>query len=193
MTVQNVNNDSRYIGFEYREVMVPKEFVSLYMDSYPCFGWEADPNRTMMPENGLTAANGKGANAHDGQVLYFRRNRSISNKAELTRLQRNFDSCIKEIETLNRSKITEALTVSLFVGILGTAFMAGSVFAVTAEPPMFWLMVLLAVPGLAGWIFPCFLYRMLARKKETELYPLIEQKYDEICTICEKGNNLIYI
>ena len=35
---------------------------------------------------------------------------------------------------------------ALFVGILGTAFMTGSVFAVVAEPPIIWLTILLAVP-----------------------------------------------
>ena len=71
--------------------------------------------------------------------------------------------------------------------------MAGSVFAVTAEPPVIWLMILLALPGFAGWILPCFLYRKLVQKKSAEVNPLIEQKYDEIYTICEKGNNLIYM
>ena len=85
----------------------------------------------------------------------------------MTRLQRNFDSCIHEIEELNRSKTTTALMAALFVGILGTAFMTGSVFAVVAEPPIIWLTILLAVPGFAGWILPYFLYRMLVRKKRS--------------------------
>ena len=192
MTAQNMNSGPGYMSYEYREVMVPKEFISIYMDSYPCFGWEADPNR-QVPENSSGAEWEKNPNAHNSQTLYFRRNRSISDKAELTRLQRNFDSCVKEIETLNRSKTTAALTVSLLVGILGTGFMAGSVFAVTAEPPMIWLMILLAVPGFVGWILPYFLYRTLEDRKEAEVHPLIEQKYDEIYAICEKGNNLIYM
>ena len=130
----------------------------------------------------------------DKKKLYFRRNRNISNKAELTRLQRNFDSCIHEMEELNRSKTATAtaLMAALFVGILGTACMTGSVFAVVAEPPIIWLTILLAVPGFAGWILPYFLYRMLVRKKEAEINPLIEQKYDEIYMICEKGNHLFF-
>ena len=34
----------RFIGYEYREVSVPKYLASLCADSYPCFGWEADSN-----------------------------------------------------------------------------------------------------------------------------------------------------
>ena len=112
----------------------------------------------------------------------------------MTRLQRNFDSCIHEMEELNRSKTATAtaLMAALFVGILGTACMTGSVFAVVAEPPIIWLTILLAVPGFAGWILPYFLYQMLVRKKEAEINPLIEQKYDEIYMICEKGNHLFF-
>lgn len=192
MTDQAKMSNSGYIGYEYREIMVPKEYISIYMDSYPCFGWEPDPNREMAEEGISSAAGIKKINHADKKRLYFRRNRSISNKAELTRLQRNFDSCVKEIEALNRSKRTAASVVSLMVGVLGTAFIAGSVFAVSAEPPIIWLTILLAVPGFAGWILPYFLYRTLVQKKEAEINPLIEQKYDEIYTICEKGNHLLF-
>ena len=46
----NAEEKSGYMGYEYREVMVPEEFVSLYMDSYPCFGWEPDEHRSMPPQ-----------------------------------------------------------------------------------------------------------------------------------------------
>ena len=193
MTGEAKKNDSGYMGFEYREITVSKKYISLYMDSYPCFGWEPDPNRRTAPGDSPSAPL-KGTRAENGdrKTLYFRRKRSISNKVELTRLQRNFDSCIKEIEELNRSKTAAALMISLLVGIVGTVFIAGSVFAVTAEPPVLWLTILLAVPGFAGWILPYFLYRWVTRKKEAEINPLIEQKFDEIYRICEKGSGLLY-
>ena len=37
-----------------------------------------------------------------------------------------------------------------------------------------------------------FLYRGVTRKKEAEINPLIEQKFDEIYRICEKGSGLLY-
>lgn len=40
----------------------------------------------------------------DSVTLKFKRNRKICNKAELTRLQRNFDACIAEIQSLKTSK-----------------------------------------------------------------------------------------
>lgn len=128
----------------------------------------------------------------DKKKLYFRRNRNISNKAELTRLQRNFDSCIEQLEALERSKTSSPTITALITGLVGTAFMALSTFAVTAEPPNVLLCILFAVPGFIGWILPVYLYRNLVFAKKKKLEPLIEQKYDEIYEICEKGNHLLF-
>lgn len=106
--------------------------------------------------------------------------------AGLTRLQRNFDSCVSELKALERDKTMLATIAALAAGVLGTAFMAGATFAVVAEPPVLWLTVLLAIPGFPGWIVPYFLYQILVRKRTAEIEPLIEQKYDEIHSICEK-------
>ena len=86
---------AEYVGYEYKEKSVPASFASLYLDSYPCFGWEEDPNGVSRKENAETAGRA---------VLRFRRDRKICNRAELTRLQRNFDSCVAEIDALEQSK-----------------------------------------------------------------------------------------
>ena len=179
-----------YISYEYRQITVPKEHVSLCMDSYPCFGWEPDPNHDSQLSSGRTVSTGAGHNTAGTVQLFFRRDRNISNKAELTRLQRNFDSCVAELSALERAKTNQATIVALAVGLLGTVFMGGSTFAAVAQPPVIWLTILLAIPGFAGWIAPYFLYRTLVRKRTAEIEPLIEQKYDEINEICEKGSVL---
>ena len=69
--------------------------------------------------------------------------------------------------------------------------MAGSTFAVTADPPQILLCIILAIPGFLGWILPCFLYKRGVRKQTEKITPLIEEKYDEIYEICEKGNKLL--
>ena len=112
------------------------------------------------------------------------------NKMELTRLQRNFEACMNEIETLERSKTANARIASLTAGVLGTAFMAGSTFAVVASPPIIWLCILLAVPGFSGWIAPYFLYKKLVQKRTAKVVPLIEAIYDEIYDLCLKGSAL---
>lgn len=74
---------------------------------------------------------------------------------------------------------------------MGTAFMAGSVFAVTAQPPHVLMCILLAIPGFLGWIFPYFIYKRIAARQTEKVIPLIEDKYDEIYEICQKGNKLL--
>lgn len=109
---------------------------------------------------------------------------------ELTRLQRNFEACISEIDALEKSKTSSAMEYALLLGLTGTAFIAGSIFAVVAQPPHVVLCILLAIPGFIGWIFPIFLYRKIVAKQIEKVTSLIEEKYDEIYEICEKGSRL---
>lgn len=189
--MNNTDTNNEYIGYEYREIAVPAGLTSLCLDSYPCFGWDRDPNRDSLRRKHLLSPGGdtvQGNTVH----LYFRRSRTIANQAELTRLQRNFDSCIAELQALEQSRTTMPSVVALSVGVLGTACMAGATFAVVATPPVLWLMILLAIPGFLGWILPFYLYRALVRRKAVEIQPLMEQKYDEIDEICSKGSNLLH-
>lgn len=98
-------------------------------------------------------------------VLKLKRNRKIVNKVELTRLQRHFEADVQDIISLENSKTSLATIHALVIGILGTAFMVGSVFAVTAEPPIIWLCILLAIPAFAGWILPYFVYKKSRKKR----------------------------
>lgn len=174
-----------FVGYEYKEVIAESSRISFLLDGYECFGWELDEKRRENTEN-------KNPSCPKKEVIHLKRNRKIINKMELTRLQRNFEACVKEIEALEKSKTSAATIYALVAGIIGAAFMAGSVFAVTAQPPDIILSIILAVPAFVGWIVPYFLYRRVARKQTEKLTPLIEQKYDEIYEICEKGNKLLY-
>lgn len=80
---------------------------------------------------------------------------------------------------------------ALMTGLFGTVFMACSVFAVTAETSLILLSALLAVPAFAGWIGAYFVYRAVLHRKIEETAPKIEEKYEELYTICEKGNRLL--
>lgn len=167
-----------FIGYEYKEITVSSEQAPMYMDCYETFGWEPD-------ENIVTA---KGQHS---TTIRMKRNRKIMNKMELTRLQRHFEACVQEIDELERSKTSAATIWALAIGIIGIAFMAGSVFAVTHQPPIYWLCVLLAIPAFAGWIAPCFVYRHVVRLKTKKIQPLIEAKQEEIYEVCEKGHSLL--
>lgn len=171
-----------FVGYEYKEIHTESEKASFLIDGYGCFGWEMDHN---LPGNGRMSPSSK-------VIIRMKRNRKIVNKMELTRLQRNFEACIKEIEMLENAKTSEATMYAIIIGIIGTAFMAGSVFAVTAQPPQILLCVLLAIPAFAGWTLPYIVYSKIVRRQTEKIVPLIEEKYDEIYELCEKGNKLLY-
>ena len=174
-----------YVGYEYKEVTADHRMTALLMDGYESFGWEINGS---LPESTAGGRFGSGTKT----VLRLKRDRKIVNKAELTRLQRNFEACVTEIQTLEKRKSSMATVYALILGILGTAFMAGATFAITAQPPYIVLCIILAVPGFLGWILPYFLFRRVQRKETEKITPLVEAKYDEIYEICEKGNKLLY-
>ena len=167
-----------YVGYDYKTVTADSEKTSMLLDAYENFGWLSDGVQERQLANTV--------------ILKLKRDRKILNKMELTRLQQHFEACIDEIEALEKSKTKTATIYSIAVGLIGTAFMAGSVFAVTAEPPMILLCVLLGIPGILGWVFPYYLYKLFTNKRTIQITPLIERKYDEMHEICEKGNALTY-
>ena len=174
-----------FVGYEYKELLTEGSRYSFLLDGYENFGWELDEN---LPENGER----RNPTVQQRKVLRLKRNRKIVNKMELTRLERNFEACVNEIDLLEREKTSTATVYGIVLGVIGTAFMAGSTFAVTAQPPNYILCIILAVPGFLGWIFPYFLYKRIVRKQTERVTPLIEEKYDEIYEICEKGNKLLF-
>ncbi|MGO5541659.1 hypothetical protein ACTQWG_03950 [Blautia sp. HCP3S3_H10_1] len=178
MEEKNKKEQTMFIAYEYKDLNVKKELASFYLDCYENFGWQQDENFPPK-ENGEKIS------------LKLKRNRKIVNKVELTRLQRHFEADMEDIFSLENSKTTKALIIALTIGILGTAFMAGSVFAVTATPPIIWLCIILAIPGFAGWILPYFAYKKVKEDKARKVTPYIEEKYDEIYEICEKGHSLL--
>ncbi|ASA23452.1 hypothetical protein [Paenibacillus donghaensis] len=172
-----------FVGYDYKEVTTDQEKTSMYIDGYMNFGWVLDEK--VKPSNYMSKS-------QMGKVtIKLKRDRKILNKTELTRLQRHFEACMSEIATMEKSKTSFATMYALIIAIIGTAFMAGSVFAVSNDSPMILLCIILAIPAFIGWLLPPFVYKEMVRKKTKKIEPLIEQKYDEIHEICGKGNKLL--
>lgn len=172
--MENANNNE-FIGYEYKEVTIPRSMDSFYTDGYANFGWQ--------PE-------GSSPTPYVGKiVMKYKRNRKLRNKAEITRLQRKFDACAEEIQAMERSKKSAASLVAYTLGLIGTAFLAGATFAYLAQ--MIALCIVLAIPGFAGWILPYFCFVKLRASRTAKLNPLIEKKYDEMYETCEKANALL--
>lgn len=175
---------STFTGYDYKEIVTTGEKVSFLIDSYVNFGWEVD-------QNVMHGGTDRFHNLNAQVVLRLKRDRKIINKMELTRLQRNFESCIKEIDKLERAKTSQGTMYALIVGILGTICMAGSVFAVTAAEPNIMLCIILAIPGILGWIFPYFIYQRFVAQQSVKMNALIEEKREEVFELCEKGSRLL--
>lgn len=179
--------EEKYIGYDYKEIITNKKQASFLLDSYKNFGWDIDRNFTSDGIDAKTNISG----GHTDIQLQLKRDRNIINKMELTRLQRNFESCVNEINKLENSKTSGATMHAICVGVIGTVFMTGSVFAVTAVPPRILLCVILAIPAFILWVLPVFIYRKKVQKRTELVSGLIEMKYNEIHELCEKGRRLI--
>ena len=165
-------------SYDYLNISVEERLCSQYMDGYGSFGWKIDENLSTQKGGGKVQ-------------LHFKRVRNILNKTELIRLQRHFEACMAEIASLEASKFSVPTMVSLTSGLLGCVFMAGSVFAVTAEKPVLWLMVLLAIPGFGLWAGSYFGYKIAKARRAAQVMPLIEEKYNEANEVCAKAQQLL--
>lgn len=168
--------DTDFIGYEYKESTVNRSMEAMLIDSYASLGWQLVETTSSLQGHGKAA-------------IRFKRDRKIRNKGELTRLQRQLDGLITEIDRLEFSKVTKAAAIAYILGLIGTAFMAGSVFAYLAG--MLLPSIILAIPGFLGWIAPYWVYRAVRQRKTNEINPLIEQRYDEIYKTCEQASVLI--
>lgn len=164
--------------FDYKRVTVNRNMISLYTTAYQNFGWVlifSDPDDKDFPSGRKVA-------------LEFRRDRKIRNKAELTRLQRNFDACVDEIREMEVEKTDAADKAARGIGLIGSVFLCCSALLTLAYELS--AGILLAIPGFFGWLIPGFLHKRIVKKKAQEIEPLIAQKYDEIHQVCQKANGL---
>lgn len=186
--MEEVKN-KEFVSYEYKEVIAESSKASFLCDGYENFGWELNEKLSGI-SYGKPVDNTH--SLHQRKIeISLKRKRNIANKMELIRLQSNFEACMNEIEELEKSKTSTATMYATIIGILGTAFMAGSVFAITAQVANIALCILLAIPGFIGWITPYFMYKKMVKRETDKVKNLIEEKYDEIYKICEKGNRLL--
>lgn len=176
--IENENQMNDYVGYEYKKIIVEQDKLAFYLDAYENFGWILDEKTSDFKDTGKS-------------ILRLKRNRKIINKTELTRLQKHFEDCVSQINQMESQKTQMATMAALGIGILGTVFITGAVFAVTAATPHYILCTILGLPGMIGWILPGFSYKRIREKKEMEINPLIEKKEEEIHQICEKGHGLL--
>lgn len=199
-------SNNNFVGYEYKTVKVPKEQESLWSDSMQNFGWELaksesatvkhvwGPIRLMLAPLALIPGTpfGKMIRDHASETdveLTFKRDKHLSGKAELARLQSQFETSVRGIESLEHSKGSSATIAAYTIGLMGTVFMGISMFTYLAGSLP--LMVIMAIPGFLGWILPYFVYKSLKGKKTLIVDPQIEKQHDSIYDICQKANGVL--
>ncbi|MBU3201358.1 hypothetical protein LL037_05780 [Clostridium estertheticum] len=167
------NTRNKFMMNEYIDINVNKNLVQLCSDCYKELGWNII--------NTSSAVN--------SVSIKMQRDRKIKNRVALCDLQRKCEEAFTSIEKLERTKTSKAMVISLVIGIIGTAFMAGSVFAYLAS--MILLCVILAIPAFIGWTLPYFFYKKIYKETGTKVNVMIEHNYDAIYDLCKKASHLL--
>ncbi len=164
-----------FIIYEYLNIPVKQSMETLYIDCYKSFGWQIEGMAVNLKPN--------------VSELKLKRDRRIRNREEIRELQKQFEVALLKLEKMERLKTSKGTIIALGVGLMGTAFLAGAVFAYLAGRIL--LCVILAIPGLIGCILPYFCYRRITAGQNTKMEEQIERQYDIIYRVCERANALI--
>jgi hypothetical protein len=175
-TIHQVSAGAKdFVGYEYKNISVPSLDEGLYVDSYRAFGWSLESAEQDKLSNSV--------------VLKFKRDRQIRNKAELSRLQRQFDSYAMQVRNLESEPKNRARIFALSVGLIGCAFLAGAMFSYLGG--FIVAMVLLAIPGFLLWLvaYPVF-SRVLAGRTQKNA-PQVDATYDAVYETAKKASQLL--
>lgn len=195
-----------YVGYEYKNVTVKKEMESVVSDGYKYFGWKLEkstptvvkhvwgPLRVMLAPLALLPGTpfGKMIQDHKSDTkvdLQLKRDKAITSKNELNRMQIQFEMLMEDIACLEETKTIGASVAAYIVGIAGTVFMGLSMFSYLADNLQ--ACIILAVPGFLGWLLSAVVYKLMKGKRSKKIIPIVEEKYESATQLCEKAYSLI--
>ncbi len=174
-----------FVAYEYLSLNVKADKEPLYIDCYENFGWELVNNTALVDREDYYL--NSSVNGNRLVNLKFKRDRKIKNKIKLMSLQRKMEAALEEIGRLERQPEISAVIWALSIGLVGTAFMAGSVFAIIATKPLYVLCVILGIIGFIGWGLGFYMYNKVKKEKRSENTSLIEEQYNILYDCCEEG------
>ena len=167
---------TEFIPFEYLTIQVDRELESLYCDTYRNFGWTTEGQAGGLPSvNTVT--------------LKLKRDRRIANRQAVIEQQRVAEHALASIARLEQSKKSTPLIAALSAGLVGSAFLAGSVFAITAGN---WLLGMpLGLIGLIGWAVGFFSYGRVRTSRAVKVAPLIDRESETVYAAGERASHLM--
>lgn len=165
-----------FMAYEYTTIRAPRDMESIYTDSYRNFGWLTDSVEAGLP--GATTV-----------TLKLKRDRRLKNRPMVLELQHQSEVALGTIAALERSRSTAAVGTSVGIGIVGSGFLAGSVFSLQAD--LIVLSILLGAIGLFGWLAGYLAHGRVQARRTARVAPLIEQQYDVVYQSGEQANHLL--
>lgn len=162
--------------FQYCNVDVKRRYKWLYLNYYPCFGWEW---LETIPAN----------NGHAYVQLTFRRKYTLQQQVRLQRAQNKFDSCMTEIDNLEISIGFAAATSALVLGIIGIFFLVGTILMVIKGLGSG---MLLLIPASVAFLAAYPVYLLVKKSKEQQIVPFVDKRMErlyEISLSAEKMSN----
>lgn len=166
--------DNGYVEYEYKKSHIKQDMFGLYSDNIKSFGWS------------ITSVNHKNKEQVE---LQLRRNRNTPNRDELIRLELKFESIVTEIKKMKNKEVIPALISASFVGIIGSMFMAISVFFYTLYGLV--LSLLISIPGFIGWGSIYFVYTKINNSISTQLDLEIYKDMDRLYETCKRAHKLL--
>lgn len=182
-----------FVAYEYLSVNVTNEKENLYIDCYENFGWVLTNSTT---HNGLVDRddyyiNNSNINSKKNINLKFKRDRKIPNKSKVVNLQKRCENGFRELERLEREPLSKGNIYAVTISVIGTIFLALSVFAITATNPFYILGVITGIIGLVCWFISYPIYKKIKLKQEGINVSLIEEQYNVIYDSCEQAQKLL--
>lgn len=170
------------IAYEYKSININKDLEPMYTDCYKNFGWIICNN-----EKRDYYIN----NNYDSNIveLKFKRNRNISNRTELNKLQRICEDAFITIDKLEKMPNQFATMYSLIVGFIALIFIAISVLTIIKN---IWFLAILC--GLIGFVicaFPYSIYKNTLESKEKENKIKIDEQQDIIYNAYEEAKKIV--
>ena len=178
-----------FVAYEYISVETNIDKEPLYIDCYENFGWELINNSTFVDKDDYFINNV--TSSHKKINIKFKRDRKIKNKNKLQTLQRKLELSLNSIEKLEKEPNTISFIYAMSIGLLGTIFLALSVFSFTGNEIYYVPFILCGIIGIIGWILPYFIYKKIKSIKEQENISLIDEQYNIIYDVCEQANKLL--
>lgn len=170
---------SAFKTFEYATVTASRKDETLYSDCYQSFGWQPSEGRDGILPN------------PDKVALKFKRDRKLKNRTEVNALQRKCENALAAIDALERRQSGRAITAAIIFGLVGTVFLALSVFYVAVFTLNIPLVILFGVLGFIGWGLGYFSYVRVGKSQADKNAPLIDEQYDIVYNTCEEAGALL--